>query len=925
MPHNAYLLKKEIIKRLGFFPSFFTPALKRPQILTSLYQQTLSSYINNPLANLFKEKLFINLSRYCQIDYFVICHSCTLRSLGITAKQILALDNFLVPQTEADLKPDFQVLEQQIKRTNSHNWSKDSQLENTILRCATLLFLQPYQAETCYLKLKQFLGITDYSYLILLLGYIKFCHQWLISHPEISYQQDRRAQLHLAPLLLEDIKLAEFFRKDNLNTRVNSAIARSSQIRETTPQKLDLVIQNQNLNRERFKMSFINAPFPIAIYENKGRILHVNKNWTEITGYDLVEIPTIEAWKKKAAVKQQEIVRSRKICWETESTFQKIVSSLFNLPQEYDCPRDLASSSAKDYEKKTCNATRSEVSIITSYGEKRFWELYAAPLALNNNGMDLTIAIAKDVTNFIHNEAKLAEAETRLKLVLEVTKTGSWDWNLETNQVKICHRARAILGLENLNNSYQGFLEVIHVAERESVDLAAVKAVQARKTLELEYRIVKPDNTIRWIKTKGKLNFDLSGKAIRLTGVVTDITEQKQLQQQLQDIQASQKVKSQSNEQLEIASDSCSTDRYKKQEVTKSLDELENLLNSIPYYLFVVDVKTKCISVCNLALAQSLGFVNSQQIQGKAIADCFPPENAHHIVLQQKQVLQSKSVLRIQEEIVLPDGNHYFDTVVTPLENAEGEIYALLYTSSDIPDLAAAQQALSERTAQLEAANKELESFSYSVSHDLQAPLRRINSFSEVLWEQYNPTLDERAKHYLQRIQANSKRMSDLIDALLQLSRITRSKMEYKTVNLSEIATDILNELQITNPQRKVELNIASGLETKGDPQLLRIVLNNLLDNAWKYTSKQAITCIEFNAIVDENNKNVYFVRDNGAGFDGHYINKLFKAFQRLHSETEFPGTGIGLATVQRIIYRHSGKVWAEAEPEQGATFYFSL
>ncbi len=201
-----------------------------------------------------------------------------------------------------------------------------------------------------------------------------------------------------------------------------------------------------------------------------------------------------------------------------------------------------------------------------------------------------------------------------------------------------------------------------------------------------------------------------------------------------------------------------------------------------------------------MGFAQSLGFVNSQQVQGKKLANCVSPENARHIVSQHQQVLQSKSALRIQESILLPDGNHYFDTVITPLKNAEGEIYALLHTSSDIPDLAAAQEALSERTAQLEAANKELESFSYSVSHDLQAPLRRISSFSEVLWEQYNPTLDDRAKHYLQRIQANSERMSNLIDSLLQLSRITCSKMEYKNVNLSAIATEIVNELQTANP-----------------------------------------------------------------------------------------------------------------------------
>ncbi|MGL5832594.1 MAG: sensor histidine kinase, partial [Waterburya sp.] len=225
---------------------------------------------------------------------------------------------------------------------------------------------------------------------------------------------------------------------------------------------------------------------------------------------------------------------------------------------------------------------------------------------------------------------------------------------------------------------------------------------------------------------------------------------------------------------------------------------------------------------------------------------------------------------------------------------------------------------------QLEAANRELESFSYSVSHDLQAPLRVINGFSQVLWDNYQPHLDDRGKHYLQRIQANSKRMSDLIDALLQLSRVTRTQMQSVKINLSEMAHDIIEELQASEPERQVEVTIIPNLETKGDPQLLRIVLNNLLHNAWKYTSKRSLAKIEF-ACYQNERQLVYLIRDNGAGFDLTYADKLFTAFQRLHSQSEFPGTGIGLATVQRIIYRHGGKVWAESASDRGATFYFSL
>jgi PAS domain S-box-containing protein len=230
-----------------------------------------------------------------------------------------------------------------------------------------------------------------------------------------------------------------------------------------------------------------------------------------------------------------------------------------------------------------------------------------------------------------------------------------------------------------------------------------------------------------------------------------------------------------------------------------------------------------------------------------------------------------------------------------------------------------------ERTAELEAANKELEAFSYSVSHDLRAPLRGIDGFSKALLERYTDQLDDKGKHYLQRIRAGTQRMGELIDDLLTLSRVTRSEMRRTTIDLSAMVYEIAAELHSTQPERQVEWAIAPELVAEGDARLLRVVLENLLNNAWKFTSNRLQTCIEFGAILKEDAKVAYFVHDNGAGFDMAYANKLFGAFQRLHSTDQFPGTGIGLATVQRIIHRHGGRVWAEGKVEGGATFYFML
>jgi PAS domain S-box-containing protein len=235
------------------------------------------------------------------------------------------------------------------------------------------------------------------------------------------------------------------------------------------------------------------------------------------------------------------------------------------------------------------------------------------------------------------------------------------------------------------------------------------------------------------------------------------------------------------------------------------------------------------------------------------------------------------------------------------------------------------EERVAKRTMQLEAANQELEAFSYSVSHDLRAPLRSIDGFSQILLEDYSKQLDTEGQDYLQRTRAAAQHMAQLIDDLLNLSRVTRSDMRRERVDLSALAETITAELQQAHPDQAVACIIASGLIAEGDAHLLRIVLENLFSNAWKFTSRHPRAHLEFGSILQPDGRLAYFMRDDGAGFDMAYADKLFGAFQRLHGTTEFPGTGIGLATVQRIIHRHGGRIWAEAAPEKGATFYFTL
>lgn len=344
----------------------------------------------------------------------------------------------------------------------------------------------------------------------------------------------------------------------------------------------------------------------------------------------------------------------------------------------------------------------------------------------------------------------------------------------------------------------------------------------------------------------------------------------------------------------------------------------------------------------NAACLRLFGATTSDQLLGKSPYELFHPD--FHSVLNERihhLLNHGSAVPLIEEKIIRLDGTtvdvevtaapfedrgfrsiHVVLRDITERKQAEAEVSLLHQELQGY--IAELEQRVAHRTAQLESANKELEAFSYSVSHDLRAPLRSIDGFSQALLEEYQEKLDDTGKGYLERVRKATQRMGRLIDDLLKLSRINQTEIRHKSFDLSGLARAIAEELQKNNPDRAIEVIIQEGVVVQGDPSLLQIVLQNLLDNAFKFTGREAQARIEVGTAVMDG-KTVYYIRDNGAGFDMAYAGKLFGAFQRLHTKEEFPGTGIGLATVQRIINRHGGRVWAEGEVEKGAVFYFTL
>lgn len=351
---------------------------------------------------------------------------------------------------------------------------------------------------------------------------------------------------------------------------------------------------------------------------------------------------------------------------------------------------------------------------------------------------------------------------------------------------------------------------------------------------------------------------------------------------------------------------------------------LDAIVENIPHMIFVKDADRLSFVRLNRAGEQLLGLSRDQLI-GKSDNDFFPPDEARFFIDKDRETLDQRKLVDIPEEpIQTQRGERWLHTKKVPIFGPDGTPRFLLGISEDITDRKAAVAALRLAKENAETANRELEAFSYSVAHDLRAPLRAIAGFGGALLEDYSHQLDDVGKSYIDRIRSSVTRMGVLIDALLKLSQITRAGIQTRPVDLGELFRNSIATLQRTDPHREIEIVIGGDLMTTGDASLLSIVFDNLCGNAWKFTMKSPAPRIELGT-TEKDGQRVYFIRDNGVGFEMKYVDKLFGVFQRLHTEREFPGTGIGLATVQRIIQRHRGRVWAEGEVGAGATFYLTL
>jgi PAS domain S-box-containing protein len=531
--------------------------------------------------------------------------------------------------------------------------------------------------------------------------------------------------------------------------------------------------------------------------------------------------------------------------------------------------------------------------------EKTTNEMLAVRAEVEKKTADLR-ALTQDLTERKLVEAALRESEKNMRQLIETATEGIWRTNADNVTTFANAQIAALLGTSPEDMIGRSIFDFIDPEMKTKMD-SQLEGRRKGLTSHYDFELRRIDGTKIDVSISASPLTDELGEYIGSVAFVSDITQRKEAERILQ----------------------------------RSEQMLFSLLDQLPVGVIVSDASGRYI------------FSNgkSKQLLGRGIDSRLPlgamPEFYNSYVAgTDEQYPTERSVVLLalkgeasmvdDVEIRKPNETLRLEVWGAPVFGPDGKVIYAIAAFQDITQrkadeerIAVLNQDLEEQARKLAEMNKDLETFSYSVSHDLRAPLRSIDGFSNIIMEDYADKLDNRGKDYLRRVRAGCQRMGQLIDDMLKLSRAARDQMTWRTVDLSNICWGIIVDLRRAEPDRKIKVVIADGAVVKGDPHLYRILLTNLLGNAWKFTSKQPKPVIEF-GVTAINDEKVYFVRDNGAGFDMAYADKLFVPFQRLHSSIDFAGTGIGLATAQRIIRRHGGSIWAESEVGKGTTIYFT-
>ena len=548
----------------------------------------------------------------------------------------------------------------------------------------------------------------------------------------------------------------------------------------------------------------------------------------------------------------------------------------------------------------------------------------------------LSVGTVQDISERKLAEIAAWESEQRFHILSKISPVGIFRTDAEGLCVYVNERWREIAGMDLSQALGEGWVAAIHPEDRQWVFDEWRRSARAQSPFRVECRFKHADGAdgsrgrITWVLSQTSAERDDEGNITGYVGTITDITQQKRIEAALAELAAAGSGEAFFQRLVQgLATLFDAQKAFACRFLPEAGDEAENLAITASDG---TSGRTRCRlqnSPCGKAIESGEILLANGQIGRRFdTAQCVQGAMTDAESFIGTPLLNSKGeaigILGIVDNKRLEDCEAFRPILEMFAARATAELERQAAEQAIRNQRDQLEREVWERTAALRASNQELESFAYSVSHDLRAPLRAIDGFSRALLEDYGDCLDETAGGYLQRVRNGTQRMGRLIDDMLQLSRVTRSDFEREDVDLSALADGIIQQLQESSPRPEMEVLVDSGMVVSGDRRLLGVLLDNLLGNAWKYTATRERPRIEFGSMAQDGER-IFFVRDNGVGFDMKYVGQIFVAFQRLHSSNEFEGSGVGLATVQRIVNRHGGRVWAEADVGNGAIFYFSL
>ncbi len=763
-------IKAEIVEKFGFFPPFFSPALANPHVLENLWQQTLSAYVNNPLSPLFKEKLSAYLSRYCGVPYCMICHSCSLSSLGMKSREVLEfLESPAAKPHEID--KHFNVL---IAHSDELMLlpEQNSPLEESLLYCSIYVSLEGEEAEYYRAELRRLLGVVNYQHIITFVAYVKTCHAWMEAHPEVAYEADKRTIDYLAPLLEDEPALADFFRN-----------------------------YVEKVKEER-------------------------QSWKE-------RICDITARKQaKEALRQSE----QRFRFVTEAIPQQVWTARADGALDYFNQRVL------DYFERTLDE-------MIGWG----WQSVLHP---------------DDLPGCIER----------------------WSHSLSTGEL-----------------------------------------------YEIEFRLLcAQSGTYRWHIGRALPMYDEEGRVVSWFGTNTDIDDRKQAQEELQrqhnKAQLFAEISLKIRQSLQI-----------EEILQTTVKEVQRILQADRVLIYRLRPDGTGSSVAEAVVPgwQSvLGHIFS--------AEVFPQE--YHQLYSRGRIRAIEDVETSQITPCMVEFSRQFDIkakLIVPIilnqklwglliahqcatarQWSNFEIELLDQLANQIGIALDQGQLLEQETRQrqeLIRSNEELQQFAYIASHDLQEPLRKIQAFGDRLKNKYSEVLNEQGRDYIERMQGAAARMQFLIDDLLTLSRVTRKVQSFTLVNLAQVAKEVVSDLEVRIQQTGGRVEIGELPSIHAEPLQMRQLLQNLIGNALKFHRAAQTPVVKVYSISPATDLYQIFVEDNGIGLEEKYLDRIFNVFQRLHSRSEYEGTGMGLAICRKIVEHHGGSITAKSVLGQGATFIITL